>query len=233
MKVDREERPDVDESYMRATQMMTGHGGWPNSVWLDASRRPFFCGTYFPKHDRGGHPGFLNLLHGLDEAWRTRPHDVEEQAERMAEALRSLESTAAPAAVTPRSARDLLADALRSLERRFDPRHGGFDGAPKFPPHSALSLLLRASENGAPPSPMVDATLDAMALGGIHDHVGGGFHRYATDAEWFLPHFEKMITFRLANQFFIVDNIDSCDAFKHRTSCCDKVISAISLREFS
>ena len=192
VKVDREERPDVDEIYMRATQLMTGHGGWPNSVWLDASRRPFFCGTYFPKHDRGGHPGFLNLLHGLDEAWRTRPQDVEEQAARVAEALRSLEIPPA-ASTTPRAARDLLADALRALERRFDPRHGGFDGAPKFPPHSALSLLLRAAENGAPPSPMLNATLDAMALGGIHDHVGGGFHRYATDAEWFLPHFEKML----------------------------------------
>lgn len=192
VKVDREERPDVDEIYMRATQIMTGRGGWPNSVWLDASRRPFFCGTYFPKHDRGGHPGFLNLLHGLDEAWRTRPHDVEEQAARVAEALRSLENLPA-AATAPRAARDLLADAMRSLQRRFDPRHGGFDGAPKFPPHAALSLLLRAAENGDPLSPMVDATLDAMALGGIHDHVGGGFHRYATDAEWFLPHFEKML----------------------------------------
>ena len=193
VKVDREERPDIDEIYMRATQMMTGHGGWPNSVWLDASRRPFFCGTYFPKHDRGSHPGFLNLLRGLDEAWRSRPHDVEEQASRVAEALRSLETLPAPVDAAPRTARDHLAQAVQSLERRFDARHGGFDGAPKFPPHSALSLLLRAAENNGPVSPMVTATLDAMALGGIHDHLGGGFHRYATDAEWFLPHFEKML----------------------------------------
>ncbi len=191
VKVDREERPDLDEIYMRATQIMTGRGGWPNSVWLDAARRPFFCGTYFPKHDRGGQPGFLNLLRALDDAWRTRPHDVEEQASRVAEALRSLEIP--PVSATPPTALDALADATRALKRRFDPRHAGFDGAPKFPPHSALALLMHADGKDGAPSPMVEATLDAMALGGIHDHVGGGFHRYATDEKWFLPHFEKML----------------------------------------
>jgi hypothetical protein len=196
IKVDREERPDLDEIYMTATQLFSGRGGWPNSVWLTPDGRPWYAGTYFPPDDRMGMPGFKSLLRRLAELWRTRRADVERQANEFAEAMRR--ASAAGAARKDAAAVDLVKAALDDLGDSFDERFGGFGGAPKFPPHTALALI--AHECRLAPRAekgrllrMMTATLDAMARGGIRDHVGGGFHRYSTDARWFLPHFEKML----------------------------------------
>ena len=193
IKVDREERPDLDEIYMTATQLFSGRGGWPNSVWLTPDGRPWYAGTYFPPDDRMGIPGFKSLLRQLAELWRTRRADVEKQANEFAEAMRRV-SAAGPARGDV-AAVDLVKAALDELAGAFDERFGGFGGAPKFPPHTALALI--AHECRRSPDArllrMMTATLDAMARGGIHDHVGGGFHRYSTDERWFLPHFEKML----------------------------------------
>jgi len=194
IKVDREERPDIDQIYMTATQVMTGHGGWPNSIFMDHRGRPFFCGTYFPKEDRGGRPGFLSLLAQLSEVWVDRPELVEEQSIRLSEAIRGVAHRSSVA--RPEKDVDIIAAALNDVAASFDAVHGGFGGAPKFPPHAALRLLLTRLERGGPgddPTAMLTTTLDRMALGGIRDHIGGGFHRYATDDIWFLPHFEKML----------------------------------------
>jgi uncharacterized protein YyaL (SSP411 family) len=194
IKVDREERPDIDEIYMLATQLLTGTGGWPNSLWLTPDGRPWFAGTYFPPEDHPGRPGFMTVLRHLAHFWRTRRDDVEAQADQLADAVRRA-SSAPPAEGASELNRGLVQEAIRQLRDAFDPRFGGFGGAPKFPPHNALSLLLheyqRTRDSGL--LEVITRTLDAMARGGIRDHVGGGFHRYATDAEWFLPHFEKML----------------------------------------
>ncbi len=199
VKLDREERPDLDEIYMMATQVMTGHGGWPNSVFLTPELKPFYAGTYFPPADRQGLPGFPTVLRSLAAAWRERRGDVEEQAASLAGALeRLIEQRAAPAAEPPPA--DSARRALAELERGFDPDWGGFGSAPKFPTPSNLWLLLElAGEQGgevaAEPSAarMLATTVDRMARGGLYDQVGGGFHRYATDREWKIPHFEKML----------------------------------------
>jgi uncharacterized protein len=196
VKLDREERPDLDEVYMAATQILTEHGGWPNSLFLTPALKPFFAGTYFPPADRHGLPGFRTVLAGLAEAWEKRRGDVLEQAEEVAAAMRRfLEERAQPAAVPPGPA---AADrALAGLASRFDRTWGGFGGAPKFPTPSNLWLLaeLAADQEAGHPEAgeMLSATLDAMARGGIYDQLGGGFHRYATDREWKIPHFEKML----------------------------------------
>jgi uncharacterized protein len=193
IKVDREERPDLDEIYMTATQLFSGRGGWPNSVWLTPDGRPWYAGTYFPPEDRMGIPGFKSLLRQLAELWRTRRADVEKQANEFAETMRR--TVSAGAVREDMSASDLVKAALDDLENSFDERFGGFGSAPKFPPHSALALI--AHEYRRSPNKrllqMMTTALDAMSRGGIHDHVGGGFHRYSTDARWFLPHFEKML----------------------------------------
>ncbi|MGO8705399.1 MAG: DUF255 domain-containing protein [Candidatus Brocadiia bacterium] len=193
IKVDREERPDLDEIYMTATQLFSGRGGWPNSVWLTPDGRPWYAGTYFPPDDRMGIPGFKSLLRQLAELWRTRRADVEKQANEFAEAMRRV-SAAGPARGDV-AAVDLVKAALDELAGAFDERFGGFGGAPKFPPHTALALIAHECRRSpdARRLRMMTATLDAMARGGIHDHVGGGFHRYSTDERWFLPHFEKML----------------------------------------
>jgi uncharacterized protein YyaL (SSP411 family) len=194
VKVDREERPDVDQIYMAATQALTGHGGWPNTVFLDLEKRPFFAGTYFPKQDRGGQPGFVTLLHTLREVWQAQPDLVRRTAEQVTEEIQRL---ALMTNNVPHAELDgaVIARASASFAAEFDAQHGGFGGAPKFPPHPALGFLLQIQAEQPEPArrPLIERTLDAMALGGIHDHVGGGFHRYAVDAEWFLPHFEKML----------------------------------------
>jgi hypothetical protein len=192
IKVDREERPDLDELYMNATQLMAGRGGWPNSVWLTPDGRPWYAGTYFPPEPRGGLPGFGQLLTHLAAAWRDRRPEVEAQATQLADALKRI-AEAPPAAETRPG--DVLHAALADLARRFDPDFGGFDDAPKFPPHGTLALLAHVARPGGPEAPMrmLIATLDGMEMGGIRDHLGGGFHRYSTDARWFLPHFEKML----------------------------------------
>jgi uncharacterized protein len=192
IKLDREERPDLDEIYMAATQILTEQGGWPNSVFLTPDLKPFYAGTYFPPEDRYGRPGFPKVLDDMATAFRDRRKDVEEQAEEMAKAMRHhLEERSQPAPEPPSGA--VAARAVDALARRLDRQHGGFGGAPKFPTPSNLYLLLELAEERPEAGEMLAATLDAMARGGIYDQLGGGFHRYATDREWKIPHFEKML----------------------------------------
>lgn len=192
IKVDREERPDLDEIYMTATQLMTQSGGWPMSVFLTPELKPFYAGTYFPPEDRYGRPGFLTLLNELARFWRERRSDVERQAERVAEAIAQLTSGGSGQGVVTAS---LLRNAVSELSRGFDPQHGGFGSAPKFPPSMRLELLLRRyrEERDDELLAMLETTLDFMARGGMYDQVGGGFHRYSVDERWLVPHFEKML----------------------------------------
>jgi uncharacterized protein YyaL (SSP411 family) len=191
IKVDREERPDLDGIYMDAVQAMTGSGGWPMSVFLTPDGRPFYAGTYFPNEPRHGMPAFLQVLRGIAEAWETRRDEVEVQGGRIAEAIGRvgrLEGSTEP--LTD----EIELAAAAALRRAFDGRWGGFGGAPKFPQTMTLEFLIRMALRGAPDAlEMLVVTLDRMADGGIHDQVGGGFHRYATDGAWRVPHFEKML----------------------------------------
>jgi hypothetical protein len=192
IKVDREERPDLDEIYMAATQILAGQGGWPNSVFLTPDLRPFYAGTYFPPEERYGRPGFATLLAGLSEAWSERRREVEMQAEEMGNAMRRyLEERVQPAAAPPGP--ETASRGVDLLARRFDKAWGGFGGAPKFPTPSNLYLCLEMAEERPDAAEMLATTLDQMARGGIYDQLGGGFHRYATDREWKIPHFEKML----------------------------------------
>jgi hypothetical protein len=201
VKVDREERPDVDAVYMAAVQAMSGSGGWPMSVFCTADGRPFFGGTYFPPTDRHGMPGFRRLLASLAEAWAERRADVEEQADALTAAA-SREATlvdrlAGERAPSPVPAfGDLLGAVAAELAERFDPEWGGFGPAPKFPRPTLVELCLRHHLDSGDPRAltMATATLDAMAAGGIYDHLAGGFARYSTDRRWLVPHFEKMLT---------------------------------------
>jgi len=191
IKVDREERPDIDDIYMSATVAITGSGGWPMSVFLAPDQRPFFAGTYFPPDGRGGRPGFLSLLRRIQEAWSTERESLFDQAEKLTEFIRQQANETVAAAV-PRSA---LERATRELARTFDERFGGFGTAPKFPPHQGLRLLLRHYRHTQDPAvlKLVTATLNGMKNGGIYDHIAGGFARYSTDERWLVPHFEKML----------------------------------------
>ncbi len=198
VKVDREERPDVDAVYMNAVQAMTGGGGWPLTVVVTPDGAPFFGGTYFPSEPRWGQPSFRQVLEGISAAWRERRGEVEEAARTLHEHLRVLEApygAASPANGAEPGARPdaeaASARALRTLAASFDEEHGGFGGAPKFPPHGVLRFLLDRPEARA--LSMAATTLDAMADGGIHDQLGGGFARYSVDARWDVPHFEKML----------------------------------------
>lgn len=186
IKVDREERPDVDAIYMQATVAMTGHGGWPMTVVLDHDANPWFAGTYFPDTPRHGQASFRQVLEALTQAWRERPDGVRQQAAQLREHLQ------APA-VLPSSpiGPDDLDAAVATLGAEFDPVAGGFGGAPKFPPSMVLEFLLRHGSEDA--LRMVDHTLDNMIRGGIHDQLGGGFARYSVDGGWVVPHFEKML----------------------------------------
>ncbi|MBI5157101.1 MAG: thioredoxin domain-containing protein [Acidimicrobiia bacterium] len=190
VKVDREERPDIDRIYMDAVQAMSGRGGWPMTVFLTPSAEPFFAGTYFPRADRPGHPSFTSVLTAIHEAWSTRRADLEIQA-------RSLAVRVAAELPHPPRAIDhaALAAAYAGIRADFDPDHGGFGGAPKFPQAPTLEFLLRiAGEPWAPEAaPMLATSLRSMAAGGIHDHIGGGFARYSVDSRWAVPHFEKML----------------------------------------
>ncbi|HEY7477821.1 MAG TPA: thioredoxin domain-containing protein [Actinomycetota bacterium] len=191
IKVDREERPDIDRIYMDAVQAMTGQGGWPMSVWLTPDGRPFFAGTYFPDEPRHGLPSFRRVLEGLAEAWATRRDEIEAQSGRVTEAI----AGAGLLSGSDEPLGEAVTDAaMTGLRRSFDPRWGGFGGAPKFPQPMVLEFLLRAARRGIPDAlEMVVLTLERMADGGMHDQVGGGFARYATDAAWHVPHFEKML----------------------------------------
>ena len=192
IKVDREERPDLDDVYMAAVQAMTGSGGWPMSVFLTPDLRPFFGGTYFPPEDRHGLPGFPRVLASMADAYRTRRDDVDQQATMLAAHLQA--QLAVPAGDRDPQLAQLDAAAAR-LAGSFDAVHGGFGGAPKFPAPMTLEFLLRQWRRRGDQAllGMVTRTLDAMADGGINDQLGGGFARYSTDAHWLVPHFEKML----------------------------------------
>lgn len=208
IKLDREERPEIDEIYMAAVQMLTGRGGWPMSVFLEPrSLRPFWGGTYFPPRPAHGLPSFRQVLEGLADSWKQRRSEVMKQAETITAAVREHLHASSSAAVP--IGRPQVAMCVQTLLTIFDRTHGGFGGAPKFPQPVYLDFLLDAreriegssdeSEQTSEPAArqavdvVLRRTLDAMALGGMHDHVGGGFHRYSVDAAWIVPHFEKML----------------------------------------
>lgn len=190
IKVDREERPDIDAVYMEATVAMTGQGGWPMTLLLDHAGRPFYAGTYFPTTPHHGLPSFTQLLHAIHGAWVDKRAEIHATAVRIIESLETptLQSGALP------SAEDLQ-NAVTSLAQDFDPRYGGFGGAPKFPPSMVLEFLLRENARSANPQAllMAEKTLTAMARGGLYDQLGGGFARYSVDNKWVVPHFEKML----------------------------------------
>jgi uncharacterized protein YyaL (SSP411 family) len=192
IKVDREERPDLDSIYMQATQAMTGHGGWPMTVFLTPETVPFYTGTYFPPEDRHGMPSFRRVLHAVADAYRSRRGGVEETAAKMRELYAS---TTMPARSTGALTATTLDRAYRAIAQRYDTRHGGFEGAPKFPQAMVLDFLLRYWRRTGTDYAleMVTGSFRKMARGGIYDHLGGGFHRYAVDATWTVPHFEKML----------------------------------------
>jgi uncharacterized protein YyaL (SSP411 family) len=191
IKVDREERPDIDAVYMDAVQAMTGQGGWPMTVFLTPQREPFYAGTYFPPVDRHGLPGFPRLLAAISEAWQTRRSDLVDTGRRVAEAIGR--ATAAAASREPLT-ESLLTRAVQGYASAFDAEWGGFSPAPKFPQPMGIELLLRCHlRRNADALPMAVRTLDRMAAGGIYDQLGGGFHRYSTDRRWLVPHFEKML----------------------------------------
>jgi uncharacterized protein YyaL (SSP411 family) len=193
IKVDREERPDVDEIYMGATQLITRSGGWPNSVFLTPDLRPFFAGTYFPPQDARGRPGFPRILQSLRQAWLFRRAELLQQAEIVSQAME--QHLRAPLG-GPRDAlpdEGTAAEAEAQLRARFDPRFGGFGQAPKFPSPANLFFLLDRAFDSEPAREMLVVTLDAMARGGLMDQLAGGFHRYSTDEAWLVPHFEKML----------------------------------------
>jgi uncharacterized protein len=196
IKVDREERPDIDRVYMSFVQATTGAGGWPMSVWLTPRLEPFYGGTYFPPTSRWGRPGFVDVLVELGRLWREERPRIEQSAAELTARLRQVTENArgrAPSDGVP--AAESLAAAAESYRRSFDRRFGGFGDAPKFPRPSELLFLLRESARSGDTGllDMVRETLRAMSLGGMRDHVGGGFHRYSVDAQWRVPHFEKML----------------------------------------
>ena len=192
IKVDREERPDLDAIYMQATQAITGHGGWPMTVFLTPDGEPFYAGTYFPPDDRHGMPSFRRVLLGVSDAWRSRRETVVATTAQMRELYAaSTERTRATGVLDVA----LLARAIASMRQRYEPRFGGFDGAPKFPPTMTLDFALRqwARSGDDAVLEMVTNTFRRMSRGGIYDQVGGGFSRYSVDAYWLVPHFEKML----------------------------------------
>jgi uncharacterized protein YyaL (SSP411 family) len=191
VKVDREERPDLDSIYMDATQAMTGRGGWPMTVFLAPDGTPFYAGTYFPKEEGHGLPSFTAVLQGVAQAWREQRERVAEQGRRVVQAITRMGGPSGPADLL---SEQILQKAHAWLLQAFDPKWGGFGGAPKFPQPMTLEFLLRCHLRGYDGSlEMVERTLEAMAAGGIHDQVGGGFHRYSVDERWHVPHFEKML----------------------------------------
>src|SRR6202142_1807293 len=186
VKVDREERPDLDHVYQLVVQLMGRSGGWPLTVFLTPDQRPYFGGTYFPPADRYGMPGFPKVLHATNEAYRTRRDQVEAHSAEVTRAI--AEATAGREGAREGASPALVQKAVAKLVARFDDEHGGVGRRPKFPSTMSLDVLLRAGEHDR-----VGRTLDAMRAGGIYDQLGGGFHRYSTDERWLVPHFEKML----------------------------------------
>jgi len=196
IKVDREERPDVDRVYMTFVQATTGGGGWPMSVWLTPDLKPFVGGTYFPPEDRYGQPGFKKVLERVATAWKENHANIVEQGDKIVDALRESQGAAKPEGEIDAA---VLEAAYKQLDRNYDPKEGGFGNAPKFPRPVTLNFLTRLyardpkSGDGKQALEMVLFTLRKMAAGGMHDHIGGGFHRYSVDRYWHVPHFEKML----------------------------------------
>ena len=193
IKVDREERPDLDQLYMGAVQAMTGQGGWPMSMFLTPAGRPFYGGTYFPDTPRHGMPSFRQVLESVRRAWTEQRAEVDRAGARLVEALVEAQRAApAPGGLPPAS---VLAEAAAGIEAAFDPVNGGWGSAPKFPQPMTIEALLRrhVATGDARPLELARRSLDAMAAGGVHDQLGGGFHRYSTDARWLVPHFEQML----------------------------------------
>ncbi|HEY3582206.1 MAG TPA: thioredoxin domain-containing protein [Pyrinomonadaceae bacterium] len=192
IKVDREERPDLDQIYMNAVQMMTHHGGWPMTVFLTPDGVPFYGGTYFPPQDRYNVPGFPRVLISVAEAYRDRQTDIAETSTSLLKELRRLSE---PSATANPIDTELLDSAYAGMVRTYDSLNGGFGGAPKFPPAMALEFLLRTyvRTGNQDALEMVEHTAEKMAYGGMYDQLGGGFHRYSTDSKWLVPHFEKML----------------------------------------
>src|SRR5439155_5527820 len=192
IKVDREERPDLDSIYMTAVQGMTGQGGWPMTVFLTPDGAPFYGGTYFPPEDRGGMPGFPRVLLSIAEAYRTKKAEIQQSAAQIREFVeRQTRLQQEAGALAP----DLLDGAFSALRNQIDAQNGGFGGAPKFPQPMVLEFLLRTFLRTDDPRArsMLDLTLEKMARGGVYDQLGGGFHRYSVDDVWLVPHFEKML----------------------------------------
>ncbi len=191
IKVDREERPDVDAIYMSVCQAITGHGGWPLTVIMSHDKKPFFAGTYFPKQSSRGMPGIMDILGQIAELWETKREELLESSEKITKAIQSSLFAHEPGEISE----DVLHKAYKFFEHSFDSRHGGFGREPKFPTPHNLSFLLRYWKftGRMPALEMVEKTLDSMYLGGIYDHIGFGFARYSTDQKWLVPHFEKML----------------------------------------
>ena len=191
IKVDREERPDIDHIYMSVCQGLTGHGGWPLTIVMTPGQKPFFAGTYFPKRSRQGMPGLMDVLAQLAEKWAAQQEDLTQAGRQILDAVQRQVMAVSPGELT----RSTLDEAYSQLEQNFDSAYGGFGRAPKFPtPHNLALLLRRAKQDNRPQAlKMVEKTLDSMAAGGIYDHVGFGFARYSTDRKWLVPHFEKML----------------------------------------
>src|SRR5215470_9668467 len=196
IKVDREERPDVDRVYMTFVQATTGGGGWPMSVWLTPDLKPFVGGTYFPPEDRYGQPGFKRVLEQIAAAWKENRDKIVEQGSKIVVALGESQATAAAEGKIDATN---LNDGYQQIDRSYDPKEGGFGTAPKFPRPVSLNFLTRfyardpKGESGKHALEMTLFTLRKMAAGGMHDHIGGGFHRYSVDRYWHVPHFEKML----------------------------------------
>jgi uncharacterized protein len=188
IKVDREERPDLDAIYMAAVQLITGQGGWPMTVFLTPDQVPFYCGTYFPKEDRYGMPGFRRILMHLAQAYREKKESLNGNAEMIVAELRK---SPIEAEIPEKLSVEILTNAASALAAGFDSQNGGFGAAPKFPPSMALSFLMRSDNEKF--LQIINLTLEKMACGGIYDQIGGGFHRYSVDAQWLVPHFEKML----------------------------------------
>ncbi|HLS76405.1 MAG TPA: thioredoxin domain-containing protein [Nocardia sp.] len=220
VKVDREERPDIDAVYMNATVAMTGQGGWPMTCFLNPAGEPFYCGTYYPKTARGGMPSFTQLLTAVADTWRNRREEVDRASAQVAEALRA-QSSGLPEG-EPAIGPDLLDHAVAAVLAEEDAEHGGFGGAPKFPPSALLEGLLRGWERTGDPAVygVVTRTAEAMARGGIYDQLGGGFARYAVDAAWVVPHFEKML----------YDNAQLLRAYAHLARRTDSAEASLPAR---
>jgi uncharacterized protein YyaL (SSP411 family) len=215
IKVDREERPDLDEIYMNAVQMLTGRGGWPMTVFLTPEGQPFYGGTYFPPEDRHGMPGFAKILDAVARAYQERPEDVRKSVDQILETFRRM-SLSQPSQRP--FAGDTIAHAAEQLTRAYDPDHGGFGQAPKFPNAGVYELFLRHYHHSKDSRflGMVVHTLTQMAKGGIYDHLGGGFHRYSVDEKWLVPHFEKMLydNAQLVRIFALVYRVTGIELFK-------------------